>query len=99
MSFEQIQERVLDWANDKNLLAPDNHTKQFMKVIEEIGELSDAMLKGNKIAEEDAFGDVLVTLVILAKQRNVDLLAEFENAYNIIKARTGQTINGTFIKN
>lgn len=97
-TLEQLQELILDWAKDKEILSNENHTKQIMKVYEELGELSGAILKGDRIQEEDAFGDVLVTLIILAGQRNIDLRSELENVYNIIKARKGETVNGTFIK-
>lgn len=76
-----------------------SESKLMMKVFEELGELSGAILKGNKIEEEDAFGDVLVTLIILAEQREVNMVTELYNAYNTIKDRHGKTINGTFIKN
>ena len=47
---------------------------------------------------KDAFGDTLVTLIILAKQNELKLEECLEYAYNEIKNRTGKTINGTFIK-
>ena len=97
--FNEYQEKVIVWANDKGILFPENYPKQLMKVYEELGELSGAILKGNRIEEEDAFGDFMVTIFILAHQRGVDLEAELENAYNTIKDRVGKTENGTFIKN
>jgi len=47
---------------------------------------------------KDAFGDTLVTLIILAGQNGLRLEECLEYAYNEIKNRTGKTINGTFIK-
>ena len=38
MSFEQLQEKVLEWADDKDLLHEANADKQFMKFIEEVFE-------------------------------------------------------------
>lgn len=35
MTFEQLQEKVLGWADDKDLLHAENVYKQFMKFIEE----------------------------------------------------------------
>ena len=99
MNFEQLQEKVLIWAENKGILFEENHPKQLMKVFEELGELSGAILKRNRIEEEDAFGDLLVTVIILAKQRDIDLQSELENAYITIKDRVGKTIDGTFIKN
>lgn len=47
---------------------------------------------------KDAFGDTLVTLIILAGQNGLRLEDSLEYAYNEIKDRTGKTVNGTFIK-
>ncbi len=38
MTFEQLQEKVLDLADDKDLLYEENADKQFMKFIEEVFE-------------------------------------------------------------
>jgi NTP pyrophosphatase (non-canonical NTP hydrolase) len=99
MNFEQLQEKVLLWAENRGILFEENYPKQLMKVFEELGELSGAILKRNKIEEEDAFGDLLVTVIILANQRGIDLQLELKNAYVTIKDREGKTVDGTFIKN
>jgi len=98
-NFEELQDLIINWANEKEILAHENHSKQLMKVVEELGELSGAILKRNRINEEDSFGDLLVTIIILAKQRNVDLIQELGHAYITIKDRVGKTVDGTFIKN
>jgi NTP pyrophosphatase (non-canonical NTP hydrolase) len=98
MKFEELQKEVLDWAYDKNLIKPENAPKQFMKFIEESGELARSILKDDREEEIDAFGDVLVTLTILAEQRGLNLVTCLESAYNEIKNRKGKTVGGTFIK-
>lgn len=35
MKFEDLREKVLDWAMDKDLLHEENAEKQFMKFMEE----------------------------------------------------------------
>ena len=97
-NFKELSESVINWANDKNLLQAENHKSQFLKFIEESGELAQGILKNNNELIEDSFGDVLVTLIILAKQLDYDLVECLETAYNEIKDRKGQTIDGTFIK-
>jgi NTP pyrophosphatase (non-canonical NTP hydrolase) len=105
MTFEQLQQSILHWADQKGLITHENAPKQFMKFIEESGELASALLKKNtgninqEIEDEiDAFGDVLVTLIILSDQRGLDLVTCLGKAYNVIKDRKGKTVNGTFIK-
>lgn len=82
----------------RSLLPIENHTKQFMKVVEELGELSSSIIKSNREEEIDAFGDVLVTLIILARQRGVNLVEALDEAYNEIANRKGVTVNGVFLK-
>ena len=98
MIFEQLEGEIINWARDRYLLKPNNAPKQFLKFIEESGELARAILKDDLEEEIDAFGDVLVTLIILAEQRGVNLTDCLEQAYNEIKDRKGSTVNGTFIK-
>lgn len=97
-NFKELSESVIKWANDRNLLQAENHKSQFLKFIEESGELAQGILKNNDELIKDSFGDVLVTLIILAKQLDYDLEECLETAYNEIKDRKGKTSNGTFIK-
>jgi NTP pyrophosphatase (non-canonical NTP hydrolase) len=93
-----MKERILEWAEPKGLLNPEFAPKQFMKLVEEVGELSNAMLKDNKAGIIDSLGDISVVLIILAEQLGFDLDTCLESAYNEIKDRKGQTLNGTFLK-
>lgn len=43
MKFEDLQNKVLKWANDKDLLHSENADKQFMKFIEEVFEFKTEM--------------------------------------------------------
>ena len=38
MTFKELEEKVLDWADGHELLKPENADKQFMKFIEEVFE-------------------------------------------------------------
>ena len=92
------KKEVLHWANERGLLRPENHLKQMGKMVSEVGELCDAIIKDDKNGQIDGIGDVLVTLIILANQLGYDIEDCLEVAYNEIKNRKGETINGTFIK-
>lgn len=98
MNFEQLKENVVQWADDKGLLDYENAPKQMLKVVEELGELCGSIAKGKRNEELDAFGDLLVTIVILAEQRQIDLVSALKEAYGVIKNRTGKTVNGVFVK-
>lgn len=96
-TFEELEEAVLDWADERDLLDADP-SRQFLKVVEEVGELASAIAKDKVDEQVDAIGDVLVTLIILAQQLDLEPVACLEEAYGEIANRTGKTINGTFIK-
>jgi NTP pyrophosphatase (non-canonical NTP hydrolase) len=97
-NFDQLRNDVLVWANQKNLLKFENHKNQALKMVSEIGELCDAIVKGDKPQVIDGIGDSLVTIIILAEQLDLDPTNCLQSAYDVIKARTGKTVDGTFIK-
>ena len=92
------KKEVLRWANERGLLNPENKFMQMGKMVSEVGELCDAIIKDDKNGQIDGIGDVLVTLIILSNQLGYDIEDCLEVAYNEIKNRKGETINGTFIK-
>lgn len=98
MNFEQLSNDVLVWANEKGILKPENHLKQMGKMVSEVGELCDEIIKDNYLEQEKELGDVLVTVIILAEQLGLSPINCLDIAYNKIKNRTGTNVNGTFIK-
>ncbi|MDD7732117.1 MAG: MazG-like family protein [Eubacteriales bacterium] len=108
MEFEELQEKVLDWANSHDLLHEENADKQFMKFIEEVFEFktemdfysgkSEVLSSVSKNLMKDEMGDIFVTLIILCKQLGIKPQECLELAYEKIKDRKGETRNGMFIK-
>lgn len=99
MNFEQLKNDVLVWAEQRRILKPENQLKQMGKMVSEMGELCDAIIKDDKEGIKDGIGDTLVTIIILSEQLNLDPLVCLFHAYNEIKDRTGKSENGIFIKN
>lgn len=97
--MNELNQKVLEWAEPKGLLKSENVSKQLLKLVEETGELSAAYLKNKPEEIKDAIGDIQVVLIILSAQLGLNYEKCLESAYNVIKNRTGNTINGTFIKN
>lgn len=95
--MQTLVENIEDWAEDKELNDADPN-KQMLKVVEEIGELSQGLVKDNREQVIDSIGDAVVTLVILSQQLGLTLEQCTAYAYNEIKGRTGIMKNGTFIK-
>lgn len=98
MTFENLHDAVIQWGYKRNIVSSKNVSTQFMKVTEELGELAEGINKDNQGQIKDSLGDILVTLIILSKDLDVDLLDCLRGAYDVIKDRTGKTVNGVFVK-
>jgi NTP pyrophosphatase (non-canonical NTP hydrolase) len=72
---------------------------QYLKLMEEAGELGRAILKDNESEQLDAIGDMVVVLTNLAELLGLSIEECVESAYDVISKRTGKMINGTFVKN
>lgn len=95
---DNVQESVINWAKERNLIKLGNAPKQLIKLSEEVGELGSAYLKNEFDEIKDAIGDIQIVLMILSEQLAIDYNQCLEDAYNVIKNRKGKTINGTFVK-
>ena len=86
------------WAEEKGILAQATPIKQAMKTQEELTELCNAILNDDKEEIKDAIGDIVVTLIIQAKMQGLTIEECLNTAYDVISKRTGQMVNGQFIK-
>lgn len=98
MTFESLQDEIIQWAEDRKIISPKNASNQFIKVTEELGEIAEGINKNNREQIKDSLGDIMVTLIILAQDLNFDLLDCLNSAYRVIQNRKGKTINGVFVK-
>lgn len=96
--MNELIQKVESWAQERDLLKPENIYPQMMKVTEEVGELCRGILKKDQLLIADSYGDVLVTLIIASAQTGHNLIECLEGAFEEIKNRKGKTENGTFIK-
>ena len=98
MNRSELEYNVLEWAAAKDLLHHKNHIKQTLKTLSEAGELADAIAKNDREEIIDAIGDIEVCLIILKQQLSLEQNVPLQSAYDVIKHRTGKTVNGNFIK-
>ena len=89
---------IRQWASDRNIINGATMQAQFVKLIEEIGELAQGIAKGRPEAIKDGIGDAVVVLTILAAQHGVTIEDCIEIAWNEIKDRKGRMVGGTFLK-
>ena len=79
------------------MIKGNSHT-QYVKLMEEAGELAEALLKNDKYEIKDAIGDMVVVLTNLAVLEGMQIENCIESAYNEIANRKGKMENGTFVK-
>lgn len=76
MTFEEFKTNVEQWAEARGIYEHSTALAQALKAVSEVGELADAVIKGDRYALKDAIGDVAVCLVNVARMenKNIDLL-------------------------
>lgn len=94
---EDITELIKKWAVDRNVVSGDVKS-QMVKLLEEAGELAEGINKNKKDLIVDSIGDVYVVLVILCMQLGLDINDCIKAAYEEIKDRRGELVNGLFVK-
>ena len=94
-----VYDLIRTWATEKGIYKTGDSKTQYVKLMEEAGELAQALLKNDETEVIDAIGDMVVVLTNLAKLRGHNIEDCITSAYSVIKDRQGKMINGTFVKN
>lgn len=89
---------IRGWAEARNLIQGSTPEKQFVKLVEETGELAAGIMRKNRGAIMDGIGDAVVVLTILAAQHGVTIEECIDAAWDEIKDRKGRMIDGVFVK-
>lgn len=99
MSYADIEMKVVQWGEAHGIVQNSTPYAQALKTKEELDELFEAISKDDRAAMIDAYGDILVTLVMGCATADLDLVTCFKDAYNEIKDRKGYlTKEGIFVK-
>ena len=91
-------QQVRDWAEERGLYAKGDVKTQYVKLMEEAGEVARAIIKKDDKEFKDGLGDMVVVLVNLAHIYGTSLEECLALAYAEIKNRTGSMKNGSFVK-
>jgi NTP pyrophosphatase (non-canonical NTP hydrolase) len=94
--LQQLVDKVVDWHHARNLINGATDQSQYVKLIEEAGELAGNITRGKPI--DDDIGDMLVVLINIAERNHLSLADCLNKAWDDIKDRKGRMINGSFIK-
>jgi NTP pyrophosphatase (non-canonical NTP hydrolase) len=95
-TIQQLTHLVEQWHIARNLIEGATDKDQVLKLIQEVGELSDNVCKGQDI--RDDIGDIMVVLINIMKRNDVSLEECLDVAYNDIKDRKGRMVDGIFVK-
>ena len=95
---EEIFECIRMWADERGLYDKGDPKTQYIKLMEETGEIGRAILKEDHDEIVDGIGDAVVVLTNLAELIGVPIEECIQSAYNVIAKRKGKMINGTFVK-
>ena len=89
---------IRDWAEERGIYEHGDPKTQYLKLIEEAGEVGRAILKEKDDDIIDGIGDMVVVLTNLAELCGTSIEECVEKAYAEISNRTGKMENGTFVK-
>ena len=92
----ELEQKIIQWHYDRNLIDGATDKDQVLKLIQEVGELSDNVCKGLDI--RDDCGDIMVVLINIMERNNVSMEECLEVAYNDIRNRKGRMVDGIFVK-
>jgi uncharacterized 18.2 kDa protein in rep-hol intergenic region len=67
-NIQQLIKNIEQWAEDRNLIEGSTPKKQFIKLLEEFGELCSGVAKNKPDVIKDSIGDCFVVTVILKCQ-------------------------------
>ncbi len=96
MTTNTLIEKVEQWHHDRNLIEGATDKDQVLKLIQEVGELSDNVCKGQDI--RDDIGDIVVVLINIMARNSLTLEECLLVAYMDIKDRKGRMVDGIFVK-
>jgi NTP pyrophosphatase (non-canonical NTP hydrolase) len=96
MTELNYEELIGQWHRDRNLIEGSTDKDQYLKLIQEAGELSDSLCKGKDI--RDDVGDMMVVLINIMVRNNITMKDCLRVAYADIRDRKGKMIDGIFIK-
>jgi NTP pyrophosphatase (non-canonical NTP hydrolase) len=99
MSFAKTEMLIIQWGEARQIVQNSTAFAQATKTQEELNELFEAIESGDREAMKDAYGDILVTLIMGCACADLDLVECLNGAYQEIKDRKGYlSKEGLFIK-
>lgn len=96
--MNELEHKIIDWAEERGIFDKATSTSQHSKTLEEVNELTLALMTNDRPEIKDAIGDICVTLVLQATMQGWTLEECMQSAYDVIKDRKGKMVDGVFVK-
>ena len=96
VSIETFDRLIREWHHDRNLIEGSTDKDQILKLMQELGELSDSSCKGKDM--RDDLGDMMVVMINIMERNGYTLEGCLGQAYGDIKDRKGRMVDGIFVK-
>lgn len=98
-NYRDVELAILRWSEARKIIPNATPESQFLKMVSEVGELADAINKGDMAAIRDGVGDTMVCLINVCALLDIDIVTCMALAYDEIKDRKGTLMpNGVFVK-
>jgi len=94
--MEQLEQKIIAWHKARNLIEGSSDHQQFEKLLGEVEELRLNIMNSQPIVDD--VGDIVVVLINLCERNGLTLEECMTHAYNDIKDRRGQMVDGLFVK-
>ena len=99
MSYADLELKVIRWGEDRGIVQNSTPAAQAKKTLEELDELYTAIRNNDREEMIDAYGDILITLIMGCACADLDLVDCLDHAYQQIKDRKGYLgADGIFVK-
>ena len=96
MDLNRLEQMVILWHRDRNLIEGSTDAAQHTKLVEEVKELETNILLSQPVVDD--IGDCLVVLINIAERNGLSLFDCLSHAYEDIKDRKGKMVDGVFVK-
>lgn len=99
MGYDQLEMEVVRWGEARGIVQNSTPAAQAKKTLEELDELYTAIRNNDRAEMIDAYGDILVTLIMGCACADLDLVECLAHAFEQIKDRKGHLgADGIFVK-
>jgi NTP pyrophosphatase (non-canonical NTP hydrolase) len=99
MGYDQLEMEVVRWGEARGIVQNSTPAAQAKKTLEELDELYTAIRNNDRAEMIDAYGDILVTLIMGCACADLDLVTCLAHAFEQIKDRKGHLgPDGIFVK-